>query len=109
MSEEEMIDGPAIVVLEDEEGNEVQLALLAMLEVEDQEYALMAPVADLEAEDGETTLYLFRHDEEEGVGSTFSTIDDDATYAQVQAFCETIDIDALVQVWMDGEGAVSES
>ena len=109
MSDEELIAGPAIVVLEDEEGTEVQLALLAMLEVEDQEYALMAPVEDLEAEEGETTLYLFRHDEVEGVGSTFGMIEDDATYAQVQAFCETLDIDALVQVWMDGEGALSES
>ena len=99
--EQDVIDGPAIVVLEDADGAEVEMALLAMLELNDAEFALMAPVLQLSDDCDETTLFLFHYHADEQ-GGAFSNIDDDDLYDEVQAFCDTLDMDAIVDAWHQG-------
>ena len=101
----EVVDGPAIVYLEDAEGLQVAFALLAMLEVQDKEFAVMVPVVQLDdAYEDVPELYLFRHQEEGGGLFSFSNIEDDTLYGEVQTFCDTLDIEALVDAWASSAG-----
>jgi uncharacterized protein YrzB (UPF0473 family) len=96
----EEVEGPAIVFLMDDEGREVAFALLAMLEVQDKEFAVMIAVDQLDdAYDDVAEVFLFRHQDEGGGQFSFSNIDDDDLYMEVQAFCDTLDIEELVDAW----------
>jgi hypothetical protein len=82
-------EGAEVVIFEDDEGNSLEFAWLAVVEVDDQEYAMMTPVEDIEG--GEALeLYLFRYDEDEDESASFSEIEDEDTYEQVREFCVTL-------------------
>jgi hypothetical protein len=82
-------DGTEVVIFEDDEGNALEFAWLAVVEVDDQEYAMMAPIEDIEG--GEALeLYLFRYDEDEDESASFSEIEDEETYERVREFCVTL-------------------
>ena len=93
----EELGGPDVVVLEDEEGNTLEFALLAVVEVEEQDYALMTPVEQIEDEGGESMdLFLFQYNEEEDGSASFSEIEDEETYIRVRDFCSTlVDMDEV--------------
>ena len=100
---QEEVEGPAIVFLENDEGQKVAFALLAMLEVQEQEFAVMIPVAQLDdAYDEVAEVFLFQHQDEGDGQFSFSNIDDDDLYREVQAFCDTLDMDDLVDIWANG-------
>jgi len=77
--------------LEDEEGNAMDFALLAIVEVEDQDYALMTPAEQIEDDASDAMeLFLFQYDEEDDGTASFSEIDDEETYERVRDFCATL-------------------
>lgn len=78
------------VEFEDEEGNLHMFVILAIAEHEGSDYAMLAPEVQLLDEDGdELELYLFQVVEEDGE-ELFTTIEDDATYAAVREFFDTL-------------------
>ena len=100
---QEEVEGPAIVYLENDEGQKVAFALLAMLEVRDQEFAVMIPVAQLDdAYEEAAEIFFFQHQDWGDGQYSFSNIDDDDLYKEVQAFCDTLDMDDLVDIWASG-------
>jgi hypothetical protein len=91
LDETDALAGPDIVILEDEEGNAMDFALLAIVEVEDQDYALMTPAEQIEDDGGDSMeLFLFQYDEEDDGTASFSEIDDEETYERVRDFCATL-------------------
>jgi hypothetical protein len=97
LDESEELEGPDIVTLEDDEGNTMEFALLAVVEVDDQDYALMTPLEQMEDEAGDSMdLFLFQYDEAEDDTASFSEIEDEATYEKVREFCSTlVDMDGV--------------
>ena len=88
---DEAFEAPDVVTLEDEEGNTMDFALLAIVEVEEQDYALLTPVEQLEDEAGESMdLFLFQYDEEGDGTASFSEIDDEDTYNKVRDVCSAL-------------------
>ncbi|MCB9684150.1 MAG: DUF1292 domain-containing protein [Alphaproteobacteria bacterium] len=84
--ESEEIDESDLVTITDEDGRELECAILGILEHEDQEYALLAPLDQLQAEDGdEIEMFIFTYGLDEDGNQTFGYIDDDATYGAVRA------------------------
>ena len=79
------------VTLVNEDGEELQFVLLAVIEHEGQDYAMLAPEAQLVDEAGEELeIYLFTYDiDDEGL-ETYGPIEDDATYEAVREFCATL-------------------
>ena len=77
-----------ILELEDEDGNALTLALLAMVEVEGNSYAMCAPLAEVQSDDDNSAINLmllaYSEDEEGGV---FDDIDDPVVYQKVMAVC----------------------
>ena len=99
----EEVEGPAVVFLENDQGESVPFALLAMFEVQEQEFAVMIPVEQLDDAYEEAAEVFFFHHQDEGDGQfSFSNVDDDDLYGKVQAFCDTLDMDGLVDVWASG-------
>jgi uncharacterized protein YrzB (UPF0473 family) len=91
LDEEESFSTPDIIVLEDDEGNEHEFALLAIVDVQDQDYALLTTIDDLQDEEGESMeLFLFKYEEEEDGAASFSEIEDEETYIRVRDFCATL-------------------
>lgn len=80
-----------ILELEDEDGNVVQFALLAMVEVEGRQYAMTVPLAQLQSDDTEAQidLHLLAYSEE-GEDAFYEDIDDPEEYAKVHAVCSEL-------------------
>jgi len=97
LDETDDLAGPDVVTLEDDEGNTMDFALLAVVEVEQQDYALMTPVEQIEDEAGDSMdLFLFQYDETDDGSASFSEIDDEDTYLRVRDFCSTlVDMDGV--------------
>jgi len=94
---------PEVVVLEDEDGNAHEFALLQIVDVDEKEYALMTLVEQLDDDESESMdLYLFRYEELEGDMASFSEIEDDETYARVRDYCATL-VDDLGDVEIEVE------
>lgn len=75
-----------IVEFEDEEGNLIVAAILAIVEVDDLDYAVLAPASQLEDDDESTELevFLFQYGEDEEGNEMFAYIEDEATFKKVQ-------------------------
>lgn len=86
MDDEEEDD---IVVLSDAEGNETEFQFLAIVEVEGGQYALLTPNVG-EDEDESTEIFIFKYEQDEDGGETFSDVDDEATFAKVRAEAENL-------------------
>ena len=92
-----------LVTIQDEDGNEVQCAIVAVLVHEGAQYVVMQPVDQLSTDDededddeddsdeADTAIdtYVFLYEVDEEGLPTFSTIEDDATFDAVcQLFAE---------------------
>lgn len=76
-----------IVILTDAEGNEVEYQLLAIVEVDGENYALLTP----DEEEAESTeVFIFRYEQDEDGGDVYSDVEDEATFAKVQAEAEKL-------------------
>lgn len=81
-------DDDDIVILSDAEGNEQEYQFIAIVEVDEEQYALLTP-ADAE-EDETTEIVIFRYEQNEDGGETFSDVPDEETFAKVQAEAEAL-------------------
>ncbi|MEL6347679.1 MAG: DUF1292 domain-containing protein [Myxococcota bacterium] len=82
-----------LLELEDEDGNILQLFLLAMVDVEEKPYAMAVPQAQLAKqgadEGGDIDLYLFAYSEDDE-GAIYEDIEDPETYDKVRQACEAL-------------------
>ena len=82
-------DDAEVVTFTDDEGASHSCLVLAVVEHKGQEYAMLAPVAQLKGGDeDDLELFLFRYEVDEDDTEVFSYIDDERTFAAVQALCE---------------------
>ena len=85
MAEEEDDEGVETIVVVDEEGNELECALLALAEVDGVEYALLAEVAELDDEESETLeMLIFVYEEDEDGNVELSGLEDEETFEKVR-------------------------
>jgi len=91
-----------LIILANGDGEEKAYQCLAMVEVEGTRYAVLAPAeADMDSEsDEDIELFLFEHEVDEEGDEIFSEIEDEATWAKVQAAAE-----ALLLETNDGDDA----
>lgn len=82
----ETSDEDRIFVLEDDDGNERDYALLAVVTFEGHDYALLAP-ADDDGTSERVEISVYRYGEE-GEDVVFEEIEDEDLYERVVAFCE---------------------
>lgn len=78
-----------IVVLSDAEGNETEFEFVAKVEVDGVEYALLTPNAVEESEEN-TEIFIFKYEQDEDGGETFSDVPDEAIFAKVRAQAEEL-------------------
>jgi uncharacterized protein YrzB (UPF0473 family) len=86
--EAEDLDEDDLVTITDEDGNDVDCAILAVIEHGGAEYALLSPVDQLEAAErddgGQIDMYIFAYAVDEQGQQLFSSVDDDAVYEAVR-------------------------
>lgn len=83
--ESEEITDEDRVTLTDEDGQEHQFLMMAVVEVEDIEYALLTPDEGENAdEDSPMELFIFIYEASETGDEVFSSIEDDETYDAVE-------------------------
>ena len=67
-----------IVVLNDEEGNEVQFEFLDLVELDDEEYVVLLPVTeDGEEEDGEVVILKLEDTDEDSEEESYVSVEDE--------------------------------
>lgn len=67
-----------IVVLNDEEGNEVQFEFLDLVELDDEEYVVLLPVTeDGEEEDGEVVILKLEDTDEDSEEESYVGVEDE--------------------------------
>lgn len=81
---DDLDQGPEVITLESEDGEETDFGLLGVFSLDDVEYAALVPAAQLEEEtDQEVELYVFRYREDDDGGRVFEAIEDDALEQRV--------------------------
>ena len=76
MENEELDDN--IVVLNDEEGNEVQFEFLDLVELDDEEYVVLLPVTEEgEEEEGEVVILKLEDTDEDSEEETYVGVEDE--------------------------------
>jgi uncharacterized protein YrzB (UPF0473 family) len=99
--ESEKLEDEDLVTITDDDGNEIDCAILAVIEHNEQEYALVAPVAQLEsdeaegddADDGEEgtfDMYILRYSVDDDGVQVFEGVEDDDEYDAVLAEFSTL-------------------
>ena len=85
MAEEYDEDGPETITVVDEDGNEIECALLALTEVDGVEYALLAELNELDDEQSETLeMLIFVYEEDEEGNVELAGIEDEAVFEKVR-------------------------
>lgn len=84
--ESEEFDPSDLVTITDEDGTDIDCAIVAVLDYEGQDYALLARVDQLgDDEDGdEIELFVFLYRVDDEGNQLFSFVEDDATYEAVR-------------------------
>lgn len=90
--ESDAISEEDIVTLVDDEGNEIEFVLLAIVTLDDvQQFAMLSPLDQMSEDEGPALeLFLFTYKETEDGYAEFGEIEDDETYQAVQAYCATM-------------------
>ena len=82
MENEELDDN--IVVLNDEEGNEVQFEFLDLVELDDEEYVVLLPVTEEgEEEEGEVVILKLEDTDEDSDEESYVGVEDEETLNKV--------------------------
>lgn len=80
--EDEELDN--IIVLNDEQGNEVQFEFLDLVELDNEEYVVLLPVTDEGEEDeGEVVILKLEDTDEESEGESYVGVEDEEILNQV--------------------------
>ena len=72
-----------IIILNDENGNEVQFEFLDLIEYESEEYVVLLPVEDDEEEDGEVVILKVDDTDEDSDEESYISVDDENTLTAV--------------------------
>lgn len=80
IGEEELTN---LVVLNDEDGNEVQFEFLDLIELDSEQYAILLPVEENEGEEGEVVILKVEDTDEDSEEETYVSVDDEATLNKV--------------------------
>lgn len=72
-----------ILVLNDEEGNEVEFEFLDIIEYEDEEYVVLLPVADEEAEEAGEVVILKLEDTDNEEEESYVSVEDEEVLNKV--------------------------
>lgn len=83
---EEELDN--IIVLNDEEGNEVQFEFLDLIEYEDEEYVILLPIEEAEEDAGEVVILKVEDTDSEDEESYVSVDDQDTLNTVFEMFKE---------------------
>lgn len=84
--ESEGFDEEDLVTITDENGRELECAILGVLEHRGSEYALLAPVEQLVSEEGdEVEMFIFSYALDDEGNQVFGFIEEDAIYEEVRA------------------------
>lgn len=83
---EEELDN--IIVLNDEEGNEVQFEFLDLIEYEDEEYVILLPIEETEDDAGEVVILKVEDTDSEDEESYVSVDDQDTLNTVFEMFKE---------------------
>lgn len=75
MENEELDDN--IVVLNDEEGNEVQFEFLDLVELDDEEYVVLLPVTEEGEEEGEVVILKLEDTDEDSEEESYVGVEDE--------------------------------
>ena len=80
--EDEELDN--IIVLNDEQGNEVQFGFLDLVELDNEEYVVLLPVTDEGEEDeGEVVILKLEDTDEDSEGESYVGVEDEEILNQV--------------------------
>ena len=80
--EDEELDN--IIVLNDEQGNEVQFEFLDLVELDNEEYVVLLPVTDEGEEDeGEVVILKLEDTDEDSEGESYVGVEDEEILIQV--------------------------
>lgn len=91
LDDSQEIDGEDLVTLVDEDGNEHEFVVLAVVELEGDQFAMLSPVDQVEDEETEELeLFLFTYEETDEGYVNFGEIEDDDVYQAVQEYCATL-------------------
>lgn len=91
LDDSEELETQDIVTLVDEDENEHQFVVLAIVELDDRQFAMLAPLEQVEDDsDPELELFLFTYAETEDGIAEFGEIEDEEVYEAVQAYCATL-------------------
>ena len=82
-----------IVMITDEDGNQIECILIAIMELDGVDYAILAPVESAGDDGDDVELFLFTYSEdEEKEEEYFGPIEDDATYEKLrEAFAQLME------------------
>ena len=73
-----------VIVLNDEEGNEVNFEFLDLIELEGEEYVVLLPMSEEgEEDDGEVVILKVEDTDEDSEEESYVSVDDEATLNQV--------------------------
>ena len=73
-----------IVILNDEEGNEVQFEFLDLIELDDEEYVVLLPIAEEgEEEEGEVVILKVEDTDEESDEESYVSVEDEEVLMKV--------------------------
>jgi uncharacterized protein YrzB (UPF0473 family) len=71
-----------IVVLNDENGNEIEFEFVDLIKYQDQDYVVLLPVGD-DGDDGEVVILQVEAGDEDGEEETYISVEDDAVLEAV--------------------------
>jgi len=93
-------DESDLVTLVDEDENEHDFVVLAIVEMDDRQFAMLAPKDQVDDDsEPELELFLFTYAEGEDGIAEFGEIETDELYEAVQAYCATlVDGDEGIQI-----------
>lgn len=82
--ESEEFDPADLVTITDEDGTEIDCAVLAVMDHEGESYALLARLEQLDSDSEEVEMFIFHYALDDEGNQMFSSVDDDATYEAVR-------------------------
>ena len=83
MSEDNTEELDNIVILNDEEGNEVQFEFLDLVELDDEQYVVLLPMADDENEAGEVVILKIEDTDGDLEEESYVSVEDEETLMKV--------------------------
>jgi uncharacterized protein YrzB (UPF0473 family) len=83
--ESDEFDPADLVTITDEDGQDIDCAIVAVIEHEGEEFALLARVEQLTSEDGdEIEMFIFRYEQDDEGNQRFSYVEEEAVYEAVR-------------------------